>query len=51
MAAVYSRSGIRRELPEDWHFFSKRYVERRKACLSALNLDERDYPLPWWFGR
>lgn len=51
MADGYYRSGLRREVPEDWHFFAKRYAERRSACLSALRLDEQAYPLPFWFAR
>lgn len=51
MVTGYYQSGLRREVPRDWHFFAKRYMDRRSACLAELKLDERSYPLPRWFGR
>lgn len=51
MADGYYRSGLLREVPESWHFFAKRYLDRRRACLAELQLKEDDYPLPRWFAR
>jgi len=51
MVTGYYLAGLRREVPADWHFFAKRYMQLRSACLAALNLDESSYPLPRWFGR
>ncbi|MGD9785676.1 MAG: hypothetical protein AB7E80_05480 [Hyphomicrobiaceae bacterium] len=51
MVTGYYLAGLRREISRDWHFFAKRYMDRRSACLAELNLDEGAYPLPRWFGR
>ena len=43
-----SRQG---EIPDDWFHFAPGYAESRTACMKALDVDEREFTLPGWFGR
>jgi hypothetical protein len=35
----------------DWFAMTASYLEQRRACIGALNVDIANYPLPGWFGR
>jgi len=50
MVSGYYASVRRAEISRDWHHYSDAYADQRAACLSELEIDERSYPLPWWFG-
>lgn len=50
MIAGYYEASRRFEVPRSWHHFENRYIERRRSCLAELNIDESEYPLPYWFG-
>lgn len=50
MVAGNYYSAVANRVATDWLTFQGRYVENRKGCIKALDLSERDYQLPWWFG-
>ncbi len=51
MVSGHYFSARRLAVSGDWHAMSGDYARYRSACLVELKLDERDYPLPGWFGR
>jgi hypothetical protein len=51
MVLGFASSARRVEIAVDWHHFAPRYVEHRHACLSTLNVNAGEFPLPRWFGR
>lgn len=51
MVAGNYYSAVSNRVSMDWLAFQGRYIENRSGCLKALELDEREFQLPWWFGR
>ena len=49
MVAGYYYRAHRLEVAFDWHHFRGPYLKRRAACLEDLRLDQRAFPLPYWF--
>ncbi len=49
MVSGYYFSAQRLEVAFDWHHYRNHYIARRFACLNELGLDQRSYPLPYWF--
>ena len=51
MVSGYYWSAQRLEVALDWHHYEEPYLEQRAACLKDLGVDERAFPLPYWFTR
>lgn len=51
MVMGYVSSARRLDVPSDWYYFAPSYAEHRRACLTQLDIDERRFPLPFWYGQ
>jgi hypothetical protein len=44
-------SSRRLAVSADWHALTESFIEQRRACIAALKIDIREFPLPGWLGR